>query len=171
MDDHCNAELIWNERTRTELREALKSEEKILTLGRTRVAEGSGGYPSWNYNEFSVKYQSISRFLCIGNIFIKLLLENVEQGSIEQLQNPKDFFNALYHKFLCEADHSIHLEQLAATSKQVTTEEKSTIAAFLEGDSENERELCIRAMACVYSIHAGILFYLCFFYLKLRDKV
>ena len=80
MRDHCVSGLIWNERTRTELREALEAEEKDLTLGRTRVAEGFGGYPSWNFKEFEVHYKSLERHLCIGGIYVKLLLENVSQG-------------------------------------------------------------------------------------------
>lgn len=166
--DHCTAGLIWNERTRSELREALEAEEKELTLGRTRVAEGLGGYPSWNFKEFEVHYKSLERFLCIGGIYVKLLLENIEQGtipplsfsdcvlgSIENLICPKDFFNALYHRFLCEADESIHLELIASSRRSSVDDEKTTISAFVEGDPTYERELCISAMASVYSVHAG----------------
>lgn len=82
MRDHCTAGLIWNERTRTELKEALEAEEKDLMLGRTRVAEGFGGYPSWNFKEFEVHYKSLERYLCIGGIYVKLLLENMNQGDV-----------------------------------------------------------------------------------------
>ena len=80
LQDHSHAALIWNERTRAELRESLEAERKELKLGRMRVADGSGGYPSWNYEEFQVEYPSLSRHLCIGSIFVRLLLESVEQG-------------------------------------------------------------------------------------------
>eukprot|EP00210_Caulerpa_lentillifera_P007523 g7188.t1 len=153
--DHCTASLIWNERTRSELREALDAEEKDLTLGRARVAEGFGGYPSWNFKEFEVHYRSLERHLCIGGIYIKLLLENINQGSIEKLICPKDFFNALYHRFLCEADESVHLDLIASCRRSSIDDEKSTVSAFVEGDPTYERELCISAMAVVYSVHAG----------------
>lgn len=77
-------------------------------------------------------------------------------GSIENLICPKDFFNALYHRFLCEADESIHLELIASCRRSTVEEEKSAVSAFVEGDPTYERELCISAMAAVYSIHAGL---------------
>ena len=45
--DHSHAGLVWNERCRRELREALSAEEAALRLGRARVADrratGAGG--------------------------------------------------------------------------------------------------------------------------------
>ncbi|CAD7701733.1 unnamed protein product, partial [Ostreobium quekettii] len=36
-------------------------------------------------------------------------------------------------------------------------DEKDSVTAFVEGDPEEERELCIKAMAAVYSEHAGVI--------------
>lgn len=80
MDDHCHAGLIWNEQTRAELQEALETELKELKTGKMKVADGSGGYPCWNHGEFRVEYQSLSRHLCIGGVFVKMLLEGVDKG-------------------------------------------------------------------------------------------
>ncbi|GMH45130.1 hypothetical protein BSKO_13087 [Bryopsis sp. KO-2023] len=157
MEDHCHAALIWNEQNRAELREALEIEQKELKLGRTRVADGSGGYPSWNYSEFRVEYPSLSRHLCIGGVFVKMLLEGIDQGSINKLVAPKDFFNHLYHRFLCAADNTVNLDQFANEKQSLFADEKQSVAAFVEGDPEEERELCVRAMAAVYSIHAGVI--------------
>ena len=71
--------------------------------------------------------------------------------------SPKDFFNTLYHRFLCAADVSLHLDRLASDeSISPLVDEKSRVAAFVEGDPEEERELCIKAMAAVYTEHAGV---------------
>lgn len=77
-------------------------------------------------------------------------------GSIERLLAPKDFFNHLYHHFLCAADNTLHLEQFANSTHTLFVDEKCSVAALIEGDPETERELCVMAMASVYSIHAGV---------------
>ncbi|WIA10346.1 hypothetical protein OEZ85_010538 [Tetradesmus obliquus] len=73
--DHCHAGLIWNESTRRELRDALDREVAGLRAARTRVAKGGGGWPSWNWGEFSVAYPSTASQLCIGGVYVRLLLE------------------------------------------------------------------------------------------------
>lgn len=161
----------------------MESEQKDLKTGRTRVADGSGGYPCWNHVEFRVEYPTLQRNLCIGGVFVKMLLEGINngglfapeiphifvkvcqwtiltrhtlEGSIERLLAPKDFFNHLYHQFLCAADNSLHLEQFANSTQTLFVDEKNAVAAFVEGDIETERELCVSAMAAVYSVHAGL---------------
>lgn len=37
--------------------------------------QGGGGWPSWNWEEFSVSYPSLSNQLCIGGVYVRLLLE------------------------------------------------------------------------------------------------
>lgn len=79
MTDHCSAGLMWNERTRQELRDALHAEEQALRLGRMKVADRSGGRPSWNHWEFHVDYPSLARTLCVGGVYLRLLLEGTGQ--------------------------------------------------------------------------------------------
>lgn len=79
MADHCSAGLMWNERTRQELRDALSAEEQALRLGRIKVADRSGGRPSWNHWEFFVSYPSLARTLCVGGVYLRLLLEGAGQ--------------------------------------------------------------------------------------------
>ncbi|WIA30400.1 hypothetical protein OEZ86_000485 [Tetradesmus obliquus] len=73
--DHCHAGLVWNESTRRELRDALDKEVAGLRAARTRVAKGGGGWPSWNWGEFAVAYPSTASQLCIGGVYVRLLLE------------------------------------------------------------------------------------------------
>lgn len=39
------------------------------------VLQGGGGWPSWNWGEFSVAYPSTASQLCIGGVYVRLLLE------------------------------------------------------------------------------------------------
>ena len=52
-----------------------QTEEATLRLGRSRVAEGSGGRPAWNHAEFAVQYRSLAGQLCIGGVYVRLLLD------------------------------------------------------------------------------------------------
>ncbi|KAK9809260.1 hypothetical protein WJX72_012293 [[Myrmecia] bisecta] len=154
LRDHCHAGLIWNERTRAELREGLQTEEAALRQGRVRVADAAGSYTAWNHWEFRVTYPSLSKQLCVGGVYIKLLLEGVDQGAVEKLAAPKDLFQALYHQFMCLADGG--LRPFEALDQQRGKQE-SALAAFVEGDPESDRELCARAMAAVYHVYAGVI--------------
>mmetsp|Transcript_48085 Transcript_48085/g.121362 ORF Transcript_48085/g.121362 Transcript_48085/m.121362 type:complete len:1147 (+) Transcript_48085:107-3547(+) len=107
QQNHHHAGLVWNERTRAELREALEAEDAALRLGRQRVGQGAGQYPCWNYSEFRVIYNTLANELCIGGVYLRLLLDGLQESSVEKLANPKDFFHALYHRFLCSADQGL----------------------------------------------------------------
>jgi hypothetical protein len=82
--DHSRTDLIWNHRTREELREGLESEMRAFNidkeLGGTQALE-----VSWNYVEFEVKYESLSEELKIGDNYVRLLLE---QGSLPLSLSP-----------------------------------------------------------------------------------
>ena len=54
-------------------------EENALRAGRTRVADGAGGRPTWNHAEFRVRYASLVHHLCIAGVYIKLLLDGLDQ--------------------------------------------------------------------------------------------
>lgn len=48
-----------------------KSMARVVCAG----VQGGGGWPSWNWEEFSVSYPSLSNQLCIGGVYVRLLLE------------------------------------------------------------------------------------------------
>ena len=57
----------------------LQAEESALSAGRMRTADKSGAKSAWNYAEFRVLYPSLAKELCVGDIYIKLLLEGLDQ--------------------------------------------------------------------------------------------
>ena len=44
-----------------------------------RVMDGSGGMPSWNHAEFRVRYPSLANQLSISGVYVKLLLDGLDQ--------------------------------------------------------------------------------------------
>ena len=135
----------------------LQSQENILRLGRQRVADSGGSSPSWNAAEFSVAYPSLASQLTIGGVHVKLLLEAANASTaadaaadLRSLVNPKEFFTALHLHFLRRGDVGMGISSTTISSSQ------STKAANWSGiDAASERELCIRAMAATYAVHAG----------------
>lgn len=111
--NHALPDLIWNYKTREELREAL--EEEINHFKSDKVLY-SHQLISWNFAEFEVKYPSLNEEIKIGDFYLRLLLTQENQtagggaaGSGDQgnkltnklfIKNADYFFNSLYHKFL-----------------------------------------------------------------------
>lgn len=69
---------------------------------------------------------------------------------MEKLASPKDVFQALYNHFLRLAD-----SQLLSSGAAGATSQPSASAAFVEGDPEVNRLLCVQAMAAMYHHHAA----------------
>lgn len=44
-----------------------------------RVAEGAGQKLCWNAQEFRVGYPSLASQMCIGGVYVRLLLDGVDQ--------------------------------------------------------------------------------------------
>ena len=70
------------------------------------------------------------------------------QGAVQKLPAPRELFHALYCHFLRLADVGLRLGDAAAG-------QPSALAAFIGGDAEGDRQLCVRAMAAVYHEHAA----------------
>ena len=60
---------------------SLQAGEAVLRSGQQRVADGTGVLPSWNHQEFAVPYPSLEKQLCVGGIYIKLLVDGVDKVS------------------------------------------------------------------------------------------
>ncbi|KAE8675905.1 DnaJ-like protein subfamily C GRV2 [Hibiscus syriacus] len=173
--DHNRADLIWNERTRQELREALQAEAHKLDVEKectedivpggaiveSRSGQDSVPRISWNYYEFSVSYRSLSKDVCVGQYYLRLLLESGSSGRAQDfpLQNPVGFFRALYHRFLCDAD--IGLAVGGAFSDELGSSDDwcdmGRLDGFGGGGGSSVRELCARAMSIVYEQHCNII--------------
>ncbi|XP_024081075.1 dnaJ homolog subfamily C member 13 isoform X2 [Cimex lectularius] len=94
--NHSLPNLIWNHKTRDELRNALDKEVKAFDANRELTR---GNVIAWNYSEFEVIYASLKDQLCIDGYYIKVLLDC--RKAPESLSNiSTSFFNNLYHRFL-----------------------------------------------------------------------
>ncbi|XP_010533202.1 PREDICTED: dnaJ homolog subfamily C GRV2 [Tarenaya hassleriana] len=169
--DHNRADLIWNERTRQELREALQAEVHNLDVEKERTEDIAPGHPSdenmtgqesvprisWNYPEFFVRYPSLSKEVCVGQYYLRLLLES---GSISRaqdfpLRDPVAFFRALYHRFLCDADMGLTVDGAVPDELGSSDDwcDMARLDGFGGGGGSSVRELCARAMSIVYEQH------------------
>ncbi|CAK7334870.1 unnamed protein product [Dovyalis caffra] len=173
--DHNRADLIWNERTRQELREALKAEvnkldaekarsEDIIPEGATtEVMAGQDSTPqiSWNYTEFSVSYPSLSKEVCVGQYYLRLLLDSSSNGRAQDfpLRDPVAFFRALYHRFLCDADIGLTVDGTVPDELGASDDwcDMRRLDGFGGVGGSSVRELCARAMAIVYEQHFSII--------------
>lgn len=169
--DHNRADLIWNERTRQELREALQAEVHKLDVEKERTedivpgsasvevmaGEESVAQISWNYTEFSVSYSSLSKEVCVGQYYLRLLLETGSNGRAQDfpLRDPVAFFRALYHRFLCDADTGLTVDGAVPDEMGASDDwcDMGRLDGFGGGGGSSVRELCARAMAIVYEQH------------------
>ncbi|XP_064489524.1 dnaJ homolog subfamily C member 13-like [Ornithodoros turicata] len=98
--DHARPDLIWNFKTREELKDALEAELRAFSQDR----ELCRGLPvSWNHWEFEVQYPSLSEEIRVGDYFLRLLLEeesDVSGDAASYIRRSTEFFNDLYHRFL-----------------------------------------------------------------------
>lgn len=97
--DHAKPNLIWNFKTREELREALENEMRGFNVDREL---GSNCIIAWNHTEFEVQYHCLSEEIKIGDYYLRLLLEEDENESeeVSAIKKSYEFFNDLYHRFL-----------------------------------------------------------------------
>jgi len=95
--DHAKSNLIWNFKTREELRDSLESEMRAFNIDREL---GSANVISWNHHEFEVKYECLAEEIKIGDYYLRLLLEEDENEESGSIKRSYEFFNELYHRFL-----------------------------------------------------------------------
>lgn len=72
QNNHSLPNLIWNHKTREELRIALENELRQFTTDRELAGNN---FVAWNYEEFEVQYPSLANEIKIGDYYIRLLLE------------------------------------------------------------------------------------------------
>lgn len=94
--DQALPNLIWNHKTREELRCALENEIRLFLSDRELAGSA---LVSWNHKEFEVHYQSLADEVRIGDYYLRLLLENANDND-SPIRKSYEFFNDLYHRFL-----------------------------------------------------------------------
>lgn len=110
--NHTLPNLIWNHKTREELRMALENELRQFQADK----DLSGNLlVAWNYDEFQVSYPSLADEIKIGDYYIRLLLERDDWPS-NLVKNPIELFNALYRRVLCRS--RANEDQLTVASLQ-----------------------------------------------------
>lgn len=110
--DHSMPNLIWNYKTREELREALEAEMRAFAVDKDL---GSNHVISWNHQEFEVRYECLSEEIKIGDYYLRLLLEEEEGKTM--IHNSLEFFNDLYHRFLLTLKPAMKAMCLQAMTK------------------------------------------------------
>lgn len=55
----------------------------MLRQGRMRIAEGTAHKLCWNAEAFQVAYPSLAPHLCVGGVYVRLLLDGVDQVSLQ----------------------------------------------------------------------------------------
>lgn len=95
--DHAQPNLIWNYKTREELRDALENEMRAFNVDREL---GSNHVIAWNHQEFEVPFNCLSDEIKIGDYYLRLLLEDEESEETSGIKRSYEFFNDLYHRFL-----------------------------------------------------------------------
>ncbi|XP_068224403.1 dnaJ homolog subfamily C member 13-like [Palaemon carinicauda] len=97
--DHALPNLIWNYKTREELRVALESDMRAFNEDRDIR---SSVVIAWNHHEFEVSYPSLKDEIKIGDYYLRILLEQESTASQEDspIRKSYEFFNDLYHRFL-----------------------------------------------------------------------
>ncbi|XP_054167917.1 dnaJ homolog subfamily C member 13-like [Oppia nitens] len=116
--DHSKPDLIWNFKTREELRDALVNEMRIFLSDKELCGNQ---IISWNHTEFEVQYQSLNEEIKIGFYYLRLLLEEDTAGESNLtdrllIKDPKEFFNDLYHRFLLNSKSPMKASCLQAMS-------------------------------------------------------
>ena len=95
-------------------------------------------------------------------------------GAVEKLPIPRELFTALYHRFLCAADRDLYptatithapthapsssstLSQPAASGAPAPLPALLCLTAAQGGQVQlDTQDLCLKAMAAVYHVHAG----------------
>lgn len=94
--DQALPNLIWNHKTREELRCALENEIRMFISDRELAGSA---LVSWNHKEFELHYQSLADEVRIGDYYLRLLLET-EDNDDSPIRKSYEFFNDLYHRFL-----------------------------------------------------------------------
>lgn len=114
--NHNMPNLIWNHKTREELRAALENELRQFQADK----DLSGNLlVAWNFEEFEVKYNCLADEIKIGDFYIRLLLEN-DDWPHNLIKNPTELFNAIYRKVLARNranDDQMTVVALQALSK------------------------------------------------------
>ena len=108
--DHALPDLIWNQRTRRELRIALELELNSLCCAAD--ARGGPDKIAWNHQQFSVPYHSLKDEVRVGTVYMRLWLQ-AGDGFIRTWDEPLRLFELLFRRLLCDLDRDVMVSKLS----------------------------------------------------------
>ncbi|CAI4221283.1 unnamed protein product [Auanema sp. JU1783] len=126
--DHAQADLIWNEKTRTEFSKSIETE--LITFKAEKERASNDIQLSWNHTEYQVIYPSLEDEIKIGDYYLRVMLQEADDDSTP-IHNPLEFFNDVYHRFLLSAKSEMRCFCLRAMAVAYCRNHE-TIGAFAD---------------------------------------
>ncbi|KRX56670.1 DnaJ -like protein subfamily C member 13 [Trichinella sp. T9] len=112
--NHYQSNLIWNPKTRDDLKVALENEIRAFDASQ---AIQTDCHISWNHFDFEVIYSSLKDEIRIDNNYLRVFIEEHYANNVSKsLTNPKNFFNEVYHGYLTGANQQMRCLCLKALS-------------------------------------------------------
>ncbi|KRX78176.1 DnaJ -like protein subfamily C member 13 [Trichinella sp. T6] len=112
--NHYQSNLIWNPKTRDDLKVALENEIRAFDASQ---AIQTDCHISWNHFDFEVIYSSLKDEIRIDNNYLRVFIEEHYANNVSKsLTNPKNFFNEVYHGYLTGANQKMRCLCLKALS-------------------------------------------------------
>jgi hypothetical protein len=102
--NHSLPDLIWNQHTRMDLKNALTLE--IKSIEEETEARGNVQEIAWNHEQFSVLYPSLEKEVQVGSVYMRLWLQ-ASDSFIKTWDDPVRLFELLFRRFLCEIDRNV----------------------------------------------------------------
>ena len=154
--DQNLADLVWNARTRQELRTALEAE--LASFERQQLLRGVGRV-AWNHEQFSIQYDSMAGELCVGGVYLRLFMESGD-SFVASLPNPQRLFELLVRRMLVEAERNPALCNIAVRClEKLYRVHHHTIGSFEDMDvvvailsRARDRELQARTLQLLISL-------------------
>ncbi|KRY71181.1 DnaJ -like protein subfamily C member 13, partial [Trichinella pseudospiralis] len=112
--NHHQSNLIWNPKTRDDLKVALENEIHAFD---TSQAMQTDRHISWNHFDFEVTYTSLKDEIRIENNYLRVFIEEHGENNVSKsLTNPRNFFYEVYHGYLTSAKQEMRCLCLKALS-------------------------------------------------------
>jgi hypothetical protein len=102
--DYVNAEIIWNDGTRNDLKQALEYQINALDQANEKYSENC----TWNFIEFKVTYPSLDAEPRVGKYFLRYLAGEGKSQKII-IEDPQKLVLDLYYSLMLQEDESLRI--------------------------------------------------------------
>ncbi|CAI5733709.1 unnamed protein product [Hyaloperonospora brassicae] len=142
--NHETVDMIWNQKTREELRGALYT--AIQSFSKFRRTD-EGVTARWNYEDFSVSYPSLAREVEVAGCYVRILAHLNKNMSLHEAATEEDKFIALTPEQVSVKEPPVVLVALYVRML------RERILAEYRGDLDTSI-LCIKSMGVVAAAYA-----------------